>query len=327
MYSVDLGYGNIKVYSHDGGQEQFYKIKTTLESKSMKMDVISMLEKEDDLIKYENKYYKVGTTNVHSNNLFVPSPTFFIKYLPVFLRKVAIDNNLSDNEDIIIGLSYPHFIKYSDEFYKSAEFYNTHYQKNINIQFGIQGIGGYLALPQEIRERFKRKHFIILDIGFNTVDIPVIFDGVLVGEKFKVIEEFGMFKLIDIFREELINAKILSLTDSLDNKILEDVFLSGIFEIGFKNINVQVEKENAKSRYTEMLLDSITKLYGEKLLQDSVLVPIGGGAYHIIDNLRESGNELYIYDCKNRYEYLNAKGFYNFLSKVKEQQEQAVGQK
>jgi len=309
---IDLGFGASKVVFGDGQNiSKIFKFSSTVAELPP-----TGLVTDKNLIPYNGKYYYVGDLALKRNDIInIVTYDELEKYTPLLLQHAINMLGIIPN-GICCGLSIFHYqILPIRQIYQQVirNYLNTNGMGNTKLSLLPQGVGAKLAFqkyyttfPTPTSEFLEDKSYFVVDIGFNTIDVCHVINGVVSTGNVKGIKESGLISVARKLQETIKeNYKI-----DLQLKECQDVLYSRSFKRRGTTYDVsQIVKE---------LLDQY-KIDIEKILKDNFndildkldfIAFVGGGAY-LFNKIADD-----FYKCPQEYcEYMNAIGFLLHLNK------------
>lgn len=216
-----------------------------------------------------------------------------IHYAPLFVT--AVSRKISLNRHLAIGLPLTDIKRGSEMKRRLKQFY-----PDTDIVVCAQGMG--CALDVGIRDS------IILDIGYNTIDIYVADNGKVIPDECISIEGKGLIWAVErLWKHVIENHKIDDVTyGQVEAAIKGD---NHIKKHG-KPIDIQKDIDTILESWSRMLLTIIkTGSWARRLDKVEKIVLAGGGAYHV--NLRDVGKDMVADRIlkPDKPEFSNVRGF------------------
>lgn len=312
MYYIgmDVGYGDVKVLV---GTELEILAKYKFPSVVAPV-IISDHFVDSRAIKLEDKSYYVGTDALAMESIHqysIDEYKHLEAFTPVFIQKVinALPDKNRPIKIIVLGLSVAQ-IKFSANYHlKVREYLDSIGLASTEIKILPQGAGVKIAydkyadtfpVPSTIMS--KSSTYLICEIGFNTIDILYVIDGVVSPNRIKGVENMGLTvlaKMLSNVVKELYPNLQLSIKD------LKVVLETGTIRIRGVTVDVRDKIVELKSSYLKMVESMMESEYGRILDRVDFMLIGGGGAHYFKDIVsafyRTTGPES---------EYYNAIGYY-----------------
>ena len=299
--AIDVGFGDTKVVSFLNKKINKLKFPTAISYYKSGFNLGDFSKKE--LIYNMNGVdYLVGVDAI-KDALTTRDIDFLIKFSPLFIYKALTNLNLiKENIDLALGLPLLYYSDYSDALKKSMinskvndlEFKN--YIKTVRVY--PQGVG--ILMNQMIDDNMKInsskiKNSIIVDVGYNTVDIIVTSEGKAIKNECAFYENKGIIELVNGVKNAVRNEFKIEISEAEAQKILIDKeFLHTDFS---KTINIE------KQKYAEWLDFELKGKFKDRFVRADEIIISGGGANY----LKEFSNKKNFTISSS--EYSNAIGF------------------
>lgn len=282
MVGLDVGFGWTKWWT----QEKKGKFPTW----------IGLWEKysisEVQPLEFEGEQYVVGEeARFCKQKIEIVDYESIIKYLPLIALHVSRLTGAS-RYDMVTGLAPKHYVKFKQD--REAQLKLNEFKKVL-----YQGLGVLMDVEEKLKLR-EDEFIVLIDIGFNTVDVLLL---LWTGEKFKKIavesfEKLGVLNAVERFRERL---NVENLKDQPASKLVK-VFQEGKARIAGKEYNLEKEVKEAKETYRETLMARLKEAFGSKLEEADHMILAGGGAY-LVGKIRPDTI------VPEEPEYSNARGY------------------
>ena len=294
ILATDIGYSFTKYAYVDNGVYVMNKIPTALARIGTAFNNIG----ESELYEYNGQQYNVGE-KAFDSPLSIPTRTndFLTTYSPLFLAKIIADRKIIP-DTICVSLSIAEYKNKKQELKKTCEYFiinKKEYRQDVLVL--AQGLGIWANAG-------KPKNALIVDIGYNTVDVLVIKDGVPSAEYSSGYTNKGTCiiasELSDRIKKDF-NGKTLS-----DFEI-NDVLQTGVFMLNRKSYNMSDTINAAKKSYSKTILDMVLNDIKIKNIAERTnnLILAGGGALFIDEYIKEQ----YGIEIPDNPEYANVNGF------------------
>ncbi len=293
VLATDIGYGHTK-YAMNGVLDKFPSI----------VAPVYGTEKnkygDSNAVEYNGKRYLVAEDGQLANNIIITNTeNFLLRYAPVLLYKVFEKSNIKKIDTLCVSLSIAEFHEKKAKMQKICESFvinGTEYKQNVSVY--PQGVGIWVDVG-------KPTNAIVIDIGFNTIDVITFLQG-------KPIKDFSF---------GLINQGVCNITSTISEYINEkfsgtylgpdfanEILLNGgKFNFFRRQYDISDFLNDVKNDYAENIMTMV--LTNPKIQQianriDSYIIA-GGGAYYIDKTVQKK----YALIIPERPEYSNVRGF------------------
>ena len=169
-----------------------------------------------------------------------------------------------------------------------------------------QGIAGLQHLLE--KGEVGLSSTLLIDGGFNTVNIAVVNEELGVDYYKTFTDEIGVRNLIEDFFAEELRLKYPSVSTNL--VVLKEIFLKGVVDTGLKVEDVRVEKERALSRFLSKFFNKVLGELKRAGIDYNQIVFIGGISYYLSEGDFETNKRLFI--PKEGGEFLNVLGLLDY---------------
>lgn len=295
ILSVDTGYSFIKyAYKDDTGNLRYDKFITAVAPGES--DDLGIGEKSS--IRYNGGEYLVGEKALYRGSILpTRSSDFLTTYSPLFLYKIIKERSL--HPDLItLSLSISEFKAKSRALMQTCENFivnDTVFSFNVKVFPQGLGIWKYVGSPDNA---------VILDIGFNTIDVLSVIDGVPVPELSAGYTDMGVCEIASAVSEHISSNIVKSYVPEVS---VVQVLAVGRFKYKRQEYDISDLIEAKKEAYTKRIFETISKSSKLKTVLDRIdaFIVAGGGAYFIDDDLKKS----YGFVIPDKPEYANVLGF------------------
>jgi hypothetical protein len=303
MIGIDIGFGDVKAVTDDT------RIKFPTAVAYAKKGIADIGEEEE--YEFMGRKYLLGERALFSLDVFPTREVeFLLKYAPLLLYrslKWLDSDSFTPVEQIAIGLplAYHH---------RRFEFGNSVRRVMVNgeimefqrVEVFPQGVGILLdyRLNQEGEELEEtRQNLLILDIGFNTVDVVVAERGRAVRDECGMLERSGVSRICQDLSNHLQRETTINLTE----QEAKDVLLQRKLKVYGQEKELSETIRTLTENYMDWIFQNLKSRWGERLKRVDKLIIAGGGAYYVRDYLPE------IYEAQTVIpelpEFANARGF------------------
>jgi len=320
---IDVGYGDVKTVASYNGQIEYFKFPTAV---AYAGDGFALggfkAETEVSEYKYNGRTYKVGKPALSCPELFSTRDiSFLLTYAPllvyVALEQLAKKYSMSFEDlaeaekHLCVGLPLAHWEKHKVKF---TDILTSFQVSGRHIRFDTievlpqgQGVLVDYVLDDSGNENEDRgnSNLLIVDIGFNTVDILCVEEGICSKRWSDMIEGGGICRICDILNKHLQKSEVF-----LPEQAVKDVLLKKELSIYGQKNDYSTVIRNASEAYTDMLEQEIRSRWAPFLQKAHKLILAGGGAYYVGNFSGYSPGFAY---TPYLSEYCNARGFIKYL--------------
>lgn len=303
LLAVDTGYSFVK-YSYKSVEDTTGEVIKAAE-KGKFVTAIATVDTVGDLgigekaaVEYNGDYYLVGEPALNRSSLIpTRSESFLIEYSPLLIHEILRRENIQPTL-LVVSLSLAEFARKRDALKKACSNFKVDGKvHSFDVEVMPQGWGIWVYAN-------KPANAMIIDIGFNTIDILTVFNGKIMPEFCMGIRDFGVCEIANAV-SNYINAKFDGI--HVPELALVDVLNVGKFKYERQVYDISDIIEKRKKNYTETIFTMIknsTKL-GSIFNQVDDVILAGGGAYFIDGGLREK----YRFTVVDDPEFANTLGF------------------
>lgn len=295
--AVDVGYGDTKVCV-DGNN--CFKFPSAVKyEEEMWTDYGD--SKSDSVYEVDSVKYRVGTSAVE-DAFSTTSESFLMKYSFLLIYHAVkniekVKNTKIDNVNISMGVSLANW-KVKEQIVENIRRGLSKFGVTVSkISIYPQGRG----VLQDMQKRDG--NIVVVDVGFNTLDVLNFKNGQPNPTKSKAIPGFGMVKVISDFSRYLTREYGLHIT----LQETKDVFLKRAVVVNGEIIDLSEMIKREKKKYSDFIVGEIEAVFGEDYLKKANLVIFAGGGAYYIDNRDMPPNRVF---CQPPYEYSNVRGYY-----------------
>ncbi|RAX56412.1 hypothetical protein CCZ01_09580 [Helicobacter monodelphidis] len=285
---LDVGFGHTKYAFFNDKQEMVLgKIPSVIAFANVENTEV---DEDDQLVKFERQNFYVGDFALKQNTKDIIELTEYSelrKYSPLLLLEAAQFSHINLDEFPIINsaLSPAHKSYISDyrERLSSFESNGKHYKFDVSIL--PQGVGAVKALEYFAQEKQENmpKDYLVIDIGFNTIDIIFVYDGKIQKRR---INEKHSFKQKGVMTIATMMIKKIE-TDYKRAITLKEalrVILSGKYTLRGNEYDLSQDIQQFKKLYTDDIMQLLETYYSNELDKMDEIHFVGGGGYFIDEN-------------------------------------------
>lgn len=304
---LDIGFGDVKVVTDDGRKMKFPTAVTKAEE-----GIGDFAGNEEEYL-FDGKKYILG-----DKALFRSYSTcnfeFLKKYSPLLAFKAVREMNGAGEDVPRIGVGLP--INYFTEINKqlvtqalSKVMINGQFVEFLPTIFP-QGVGVLLdyRLDDDGNEiPGTAVDGMVIDIGFNTVDVVAFAKGTAIKADSNMLEREGISKIAQNLAKTIQRETTINLSEQEAKKVL----LEGKMEIYATEKDFSQQIRDITDEYVEGLINHIQSKWEDRIQRSKVLIFAGGGAYLVRGSVPERYRKLI--RVPEDAEYANARGFLKAL--------------
>jgi plasmid segregation protein ParM len=295
ILSTDIGYGHTK-YAFNGENEVIIgKFPSAIAriGGGFLNDSIG----NSDAVLYNGDYYHTGEKALKETSL-IPSRTFdfLLKYSPLLIHSIIEKENIKPDK-ILTNLSMAEYRENKEQLKKvCSKFIVNDEIYEFDVEVYPQGLGIL------VNEKDEPKDTIIVDIGFNTIDVLFI-EGGEIAPYSSGFTDMGICMLANAVSDNIRKRFSGLYISELESN---DILINGYFTFMRKKYDISDFIHSEKVNYTNTVLNHIfTKSeIKNKIRNAGRFIIAGGGAYYLDKEIIE-GYEAVIPD---RPEYANVLG-------------------
>ncbi len=302
---LDIGFGDVKVVSEDGRTISFPSAIKYL-NKGIDLGAFSKEEKYS----FDGRNYLVGEEAL-LGAFSTQSIDFLTRYAPLLAFK-AVEQIGEKVSNIGTGLPLAYYTpQYIAPLIKSLETIQVNDRKEtFRVSVFPQGLGVLLdfLLSEEGTETGSTAvNMIVLDIGFNTVDVVAVNKGSASKEESGMLERAGISKITQALAQRLrIEMKI-----NLSEQEAKDLLLKGEISLYGHVSDLSEVIRSITEDYIEWLLNAVLSRWEERIQRAKMILLAGGGAYYLENHIPEKYHSLI--HIPKKPEFANARGFLKAL--------------
>ncbi len=249
---------------------------------------------------YNGSYYLVGENARLSETIPTRTENFLVKYSPLLLYHLFKKEGLKSVDTLCVSLSIAEFREKKDDLEEVCKVFtvNNEVYRQKEVVVFPQGLGIWITSGAP-------KDAIIVDIGFNTLDVLTIIDSKPRPEYSFSLSNMGVGNIIDAIND-WVNSHFPG--NSLSPHMADEILLNGgKFKIFRKQYDLSDFIEEQKRLFADDVISSVLSASKLKkvLLSIDEFIIAGGGAYYIPQEVADK-HGFYI---PENPEYANVKGF------------------
>lgn len=300
MIGIDVGFGDVKAVYLEKDEIKYLKIPTAVKYAGANSAGIS----ENGIYSFQGKEYLIGE-QARYGAFSTRSYDFLKRYSGLFVYHVLKTLNI-DHEKVGIGLPLNWYSK-KDDFLKelSATVVNGELLKFEPVLFP-QAVGVLMDYRKNIKGEIKPdtdKDGIVLDIGYNTVDILCFEKGAAVRSDSATIDKFGISRII----VELSDIILKDFSFQLSEQETKEIFISGKLKLYGDEKDMSEVIRSLIEKYFEELMHTIESRWESRLQRSEVMLLAGGGAVTLREHMPSSLSKIMAVPVLP--EFSNARGY------------------
>jgi len=298
--AIDIGYGQTKIK---------YKEKVVKFPTSIALYTDTGIEYgETNVYEFEGEKYLVGSDNVLNESFSTMDFNFIYKFAPLIIYHILKKFDLAGKPmplQVNTGLA---LVDWTEENLKKFKERLSEFEVNsdkIQLKTNLvpQGVGIYMNYKNNKKEDLSKMNVVIIDIGYNTINLLHINRGKFQRPTSKSYPGHGVSSLIKPFRMFLENKFKTSFTDQEAMQIAMDEFMMWN---GVKQEEIIKHIMDEKRKFVLKLFKSVLQDELPLLGRAHKVIISGGGAY-LLKNAKLPPH--YAIDDEPM-EFANVKGYY-----------------
>lgn len=330
---IDIGFGDCKVLAtgpngSNAIKQINFKFPTAIARGKLQM--IEGLGEQDKTYTFRGRPYIVGAEAFDIGDIYdTRSLDFLMTYSPLLVFRALQDaaetfrrplgDLIKHIRKVGVGLPLAWFKAQRQalaDTLRAFEVNGEHINLRDRVVVKAQGQGIYYDFlfannRQEYAWAFSDggKNLMIIDIGFNTVDILVIMGGKANGRLSDMYEGEGVCKVV----KDLAKAIKIQTRQSLSEQEAKDVLHKGFLYHDGEKLDMSEVIKELISDYADLLVRRIDAQYHSELSKMHKLILAGGGASLIGENFRQRFRSHQGIHIPAPPEYSNARGYLEFV--------------
>ena len=275
ILGVDIGNGDVKSYYLDR-EGNYKKVKFSSVVADAPFEAV-------DMPIFEGRRYFLGEEALmrDSKDIKEISSSFslFQKLSPLFLWKIleAFQIKPEDIDFLVVGLSLAETDNAESYVKRLTKFKvdKTTYDFSGKISLVPQGLGAKYAIDENFKE--KARAYLVIDIGFATIDCVDVIAGVVRPENMKGFIGDGIVKIAMNLREHILDTydEVISLKEAKEIIETKRIRLNGESH----DLSDIISKFSKK--YTEQTIKILQITYKREFKRYEKIYFVGGGSYFI----------------------------------------------
>ncbi len=287
--SVDIGYGDVKVFSPEIGMVKF--------PNAIAPEGVSMYKLAKTALQayeFEGDSYLIGEEAKNAKPLNTRQFTYLSEFSPLIIYKICklIGATPDDEIQIVAGLSIKDWDKKEEIIERITKnvFVNSEYYKNIKVKLIPQGVGIYECY--KYHNKIEEDFFAVADIGYNTVDLFIFKDGEPINNAFYA-DTNGIHMIVNDVLNHV--TQVYGNGNAIINEHdAVEVLLKKCIRLHNKDIPLENEINKFVKRYIRGRVNDIHNFKPELLAKVKGVI-IGGGGMAILKN---SGHKLFDHEVE-----------------------------
>jgi len=313
LISVDVGFGDVKYVADGGCKGKFPTAVAPYTLGSLAKDSSGLYDYRD-LLTFEGKDYLIGESALLDENCKTTrSSEFILKYSPLFIYKVL--KEIGSINALAVGVPLGMFVS------RGFEDFKYHYQKRLakfminsdvieipTIHLFAQGHGIYIDYLNATGA--EDNTVLVVDIGFNTIDILSVIKGVPQRKGSKTLHNSGVVRIVESLQDYIASQYSFELSE----QAAKDVLSKGSIKLYGAKQDLTDIISGISNDYAVWLIEELKTQKDDFLKKADKLIIAGGGAYFVKPFIpREYSSMIYIPD---EPDFANARGFYLMLKEL-----------
>jgi len=322
---IDVGFGDVKVVStrtNGTGKSATRTIKFPTALAALKNNGLGALDNSIKTYNFKNKHYIVGEGALLCQRV-IPTRdiAFLLNFIPLFIFKSIEDLANEFNEDfddvrhaakrLCLGLPLGF---YSENRKAICEIVKRIAVSGESIEFETVKVHaqGQGILFDCLKPQLREKTFLIVDIGFNTIDILAVDKGRARRDWSTMIYGAGICQICEEVREGI--KKISDGLEVSEQEVKESLVQGSVMYYG-ERIDITDMMNDALEDYADYLYGELYSRLAEFLKRSEKLIIAGGGAYHVGNLLSKKFPGSFVH-IPPHAEFSNARGYLKFLQQM-----------
>lgn len=299
MIGIDVGFGDVKAVWVESGDFKYHKIPTAIKYASGNNGFT-----EENIYTFQGREYLLGE-QARFGAFSTRSFEFLKRYAGLFIFHVINEQGFNEKR-VGLGLPLTWYSK-KEEFLTELTATVVNGSKlDIEPSLYPQAVGILLDYRLDIKGGTKQetgRNGIIMDVGFNTVDVLCFENGMAVRSDSATLDKFGISRIIT----ELIESIQRNHNVGLSEQEGKEVFQNGYISIFGHKQDISESIRNITEKYFDELMHRIKSNWENRLQRADVLILAGGGAISLKDYLPSEYSK--IIQIPSMPEYSNARGY------------------
>jgi len=316
MIGLDIGFGDVKVAYLDKGEVKTFKFSNAVRQKRSGGGAM-----EPGASEYEfNGKQLLITDQPHVDNMSTTSIEYLMKYSPLLAYRALKGPEmkgvvLKDNK-ISVGLPIGYYTKsYRQQLIDSLSRVIVNKDVlDLSVSVLPQAVGIQYDFQLDAKGgdvKGTEINAVILDIGYNTVDVVIMERGQSVGDESDMLPGFGITMAVQNLQKEL---KMRFPGFVTSDQVCKEALLSRALRWQGDTLDLSVTIDEIMENYIERLMYEIQGKWDKYIVGCDKLILAGGGSYYLSANanLMPEGFRKVLHVPENP-EFANARGYLKSL--------------
>lgn len=316
---LDIGFGDVKVVIplSRGDRVSLRSVKFPTAIGRVKRGIVDLGNKSCKEYVFDGGSYFLGVEALYCQDTFdTRDRDFLVKYSPLLAFKALDHMRAQDRVDLslCVGIPLGYYKKYKKSVTRVLSKISVNSQTIIpkTIDVRAQGQGVYFDYifnnSGKLDPAKKYSNILILDIGFNTVDILGIIEGQPSMEWSDMLTKEGISRICEDLKLHVKKEYGVEESDQRMSHALE----AGKIAIFGKSHDLSEIIGKLAQSYTERFIQNIrSSKWSDFLSRVDKLVVAGGGAYYVADAFQQVYPKDFVY-VPGMPEFSNARGFLKY---------------
>ncbi|MBN2251089.1 MAG: ParM/StbA family protein [Candidatus Altiarchaeota archaeon] len=328
---IDVGYGDVKTAVNFNGKTEYFKFPTAVAYAKDGL-VLGGFGTENAIKEYEynGRNYRVGHSALKCSDIFYTRDiSFLLTYAPLLIYasleriadiySIGLDELMDAEKQLCIGLPLAYWEEYESRFAGMLAGFRVagrHVRFDaVEVLAQGQGVLVDFVIDDAWHVNGERANcdIVIVDIGFNTIDVLCVEEGTCSKEWSDMIEGGGICRICESVGNILQKSRIY-----LPEQAVKDVLMKKQLTIYGQTRDFSGVIRNASEAYTDMLEQEIRSRWSRFLQRADRLIIAGGGAYYLSNF---DGYPPDFVEVSPLPEYSNSRGFIKYLVGSNERKE------
>lgn len=244
------------------------------------------IQADDNVAMMNGKGYFVSSLALNSDPRFIKEVTSYQDlelYAPLFLHEIFTKEGLKpeDIEEICVGLAPTHK-QHAQSFQKALESFNVNgidYKQKVTVI--PQGVGAVKALQDFWSNKDKEPdNYIVADLGFNTLDIVLVFDKEIQKSRLNQANSFEK-KGVILIAEAMQKHIKATYNRNITNKEALKIIIDESYKLRGEVFDLSSFVSDLKKEYTKDIMEFLESKYSNEIDKLDAFVFVGGGGYFV----------------------------------------------
>lgn len=247
------------------------------------------IESDENVAILDGKPYYVSSLALNSDPRHIKEVTSYQDletYAPLFIHELCIKEGLKpeDVDEICVGLAPAH--KNNAQKFKERleSFEISGLQYNQKVSVIPQGVGAVKALQDFWSDKnAEPENYIVVDIGFNTLDIVLVFEGEIQKSRLNQSNSFEK-KGVVLIAEEMQKYIKQHHNRNITSKEALKIIIEESYKLRGDVFDLSSFVSELKTSYTKDIMDFLESRYSNEIDKLDAFVFVGGGGYFVNKN-------------------------------------------